>query len=32
MRTAAEIGVIGGGRSAPNGALASLTVQWRPRH
>ena len=32
MRTAAEIGVVGGGSSAPTGIYASLIVQWRPRH
>ena len=32
MRVAGEIGVIGGGSSAPTGIYASLTVQWRPRH
>jgi hypothetical protein len=31
MRTAAEIGVIGGGSSAPTGFYASVAVQWRPR-
>jgi hypothetical protein len=31
MRTSAEIGVIGGGSSAPTGFYASLSVQWRPR-
>ena len=32
MRAAGEIGVIGGGGSAPTGVFASLIVQWRPRH
>jgi hypothetical protein len=32
MRAAGEIGVIGGGSSAPTGIYASLIVQWRPRH
>lgn len=32
MRVAGEIGVIGGGSSAPTGVFASLTVQWQPRH
>ena len=31
VRTAAEIGVIGGGSSAPTGFYASVTVQWQPR-
>jgi hypothetical protein len=31
MRTAGEIGVIGGGSSAPTGVFASLVIQWRPR-
>lgn len=32
MRAAGEIGIIGGGSSAPTGIYASLIVQWRPRH
>ena len=32
MRAAGEIGIIGGGSSAPTGVYASLIVQWRPRH
>jgi hypothetical protein len=31
MRAAGEIGVIGGGSSAPTGVFASVIVQWRPR-
>jgi hypothetical protein len=31
MRAGGEIGVIGGGSSAPTGIFASLIVQWRPR-
>jgi hypothetical protein len=30
-RTAAEVGVIGGGSAAPTGFYASVTVQWLPR-
>jgi hypothetical protein len=30
MRVAGEVGVIGGGSSAPTGVFASLVVQWRP--
>jgi hypothetical protein len=31
MRTAAELGLIGGGSAAPTGIHAGLTIQWRPR-
>ena len=31
-RAAGEIGVIGGGSSAPTGVFASLIMQWQPRH
>ena len=31
MRAGGEVGVIGGGSSAPTGVYASLVVQWRPR-
>ena len=31
MRAGGEIGLIGGGSSAPTGIHAGLTIQWRPR-
>ena len=31
IRAASEVGVIGGGSSAPTGIYAGLTIQWRPR-
>ena len=30
-RVAAELGVIGGGSSAPTGVYATLAVEWSPR-